>query len=312
MTTPATLEEFVDAGFADHAADAEGVFRRLADGLPLADTPRRAFLLANLATHVAGEHLARWDEGLAFLARIEGLPAFDPATPEGKGVRRLEAVLHLCAGRKDESERRLALAQPGGGVPEASARIRMLALAAQAFAFQGRTGEAGAMLDQALALAAYGPGKEDPAALQLAMAGNNIAITMEERTSRSPAEAALMVRAAAAGRAWWEVAGDWRNVEAAAYRLASSRLAAGDAAGAAASARECLRIVGENGPDAGEEFFGREILARSLAGGGDGAGARRERDAAAALLPAVEDAGFREYCAGELAKLDAGLSAGEE
>ncbi|NUN51944.1 MAG: hypothetical protein HUU06_04020, partial [Planctomycetaceae bacterium] len=107
---PATMEEFVDRGFEDHASDAAGVFDRLPSGLPLADTPRRCFLLAHLATHVAGEHLGRWDEGLALLARIGALPSFDPGTNEGRGVRRLEAVLHLCAGRKGEAERLLALA----------------------------------------------------------------------------------------------------------------------------------------------------------------------------------------------------------
>jgi hypothetical protein len=307
---PATLEEFVDRGFEDHAADAAGVFERLPSGLPLADTPRRGFLLAHLATHVAGEHLGRWEGGLALLDRIVALPAFDAATGEGKGVRRLQAVLHLCAGRRGEAERLLALAQPGGALPPASARIRMLAVAAAALGFQRRSAEASAILDEAEALAAYGPGKDDPASRELAMTGNNLAATLEERADRTPAETALMLRAAALGRTWWAVAGDWRNVERAEYRLALGHLAAGKREEAVRHARECLRIVRENGSDAGEEFFALWAVARTLAGSGDAAGARRERDAAAARMASVEDGGFRSFCAEELAKLDGVLARG--
>jgi hypothetical protein len=303
-----TLEEFVERGFADHSTDAEGVFRRLPEGLPLADTPRRAFLLANLATHVAGEHLQRFDEGLAFLGRIEALPAFDAAAPEGKGVRRLGATLHLCAGRKDESERLLALAQPGGAIPAASTRIRVLATASSARSYQGRTEEAGALLDEALALAAYGPGKEDPASRDLAVTGHNMACALEEKKGRTEAETAFMLRAAAMSRKYWEIAGDATSVERAEYRLAMSHIAAGMFREALGHGRECLAVIAANGADPGEEFFGRWTVARALAGLGDGAAARAERDAAAALLPRIEDPEFRALAGKELAVLDQSLT----
>jgi tetratricopeptide (TPR) repeat protein len=304
-----TLEEFVGKGWQDHATDAEGVFARLPEGLALVRDKAHLPALGGLVVHVAGEHLGRWDEGLALLERLTALPEWDPATPEAKAVRRGESVLHLCAGREAEAARLEEAGRSGGGLPAASDRIRVLATAASALGARKRTDDARRLFEDALALASYGPGKADPAARALAMTGNNLAVELENRPVRTPAERDLMLRAAHAGRTWWEVAGGWTEVERAEYRLAMSHLKAGDGAAALRHATRCREVVRENGDPPDEGFFAHEAMALAYAAVGDAEAARRERDAAAARLPAIADEGFRSYCAGELARLHASLTA---
>jgi hypothetical protein len=304
-----SFDEFLSQGWADHAADPRGVWDRLPRALALVEQPRHGAALAGLAAHVAGEHLGRFDDGVAFLEDLAGLPGWDAATPEAKAVRRLEAALHLCAGRKAEAARCEAQGRSGGSLPGASDRIRVLATAAAALAGQGRAEMALRWLEDARTLAAYGPGKEDPAARALAVAGNNLAVALEQKAERTPQERRLMLLAARTGRRWWEVAGGWREVERAEYRLAMSHLKAGDPASVALRhARACESIVKENGAEPGEAFFAKEVLARAHAAAGDRAAAHRARDDAAALLPRVEDEGFRSFCAAELASLDRALA----
>ncbi|MFB3910024.1 MAG: hypothetical protein ACE15D_16660 [Candidatus Eisenbacteria bacterium] len=306
-----TLEEFVAQGWKDHGDDAAGVWQSLPQGIALADTPQRIFALANLATHVSGEHLGLWDDGIAFLDRLAALDAIAGGTLEGKGLRRLQAVLDYCADRKESAEARLAVAQPGGSIRPESTRIRMLAVAASALAQHGRVAEAAAAFDEALALAdGYGPGADDPAARDLAVTGNNLSCALEELPSLDDARTALMLRAAETGRRFWEIAGGWMQVERAEYRLALSHLRAGLASEGLRHAQECLRIVEANGSDPGELFFAREAMARAQLALGDPRAAREERDAAAAALPRVEDEGFRAFCSEELKKLDAMLADG--
>jgi hypothetical protein len=302
-----TLEEFVSKGWQDHATDAVGVFARLPEGIALVRERAHLPALAGLVVHVAGEHLGRWDDGLALLRPLATLPVWDPATPEAKAVRRAESVLHLCAGRAEESARLEAAGRSGGALPAASDRIRVLATAASALAAQAKVDDARRLLEEALALAAYGPGRSDPAARALAVTGNNLAAELESRLSRTPAERDLMLRAAHVGRTWWEVAGGWMEVERAEYRLAMSHRKAGEGAAALRHATRCREIVRENGDPPDEAFFAHEAMALAYAAVGDADAARRERDAAAARLPAIADEGFRAYCAGELAKLHGAL-----
>lgn len=298
-----TFEEFSSRGWREHGTEAEAVWNGLPEGLELADTPARIFSLAHLAAHVAGDHLGRWDDGIAFLDRLAALPSFDPATLEGKGLRRLQGVLHYCAGRPEAAEERLALAQPGGAIPPQSVRVRMLAAAASALASNHRIADATRALDEALRLAEYGPNREDPAGRDLAVAGNNLACELEERAELTPPETAFMLRAAEVGRRFWEIAGGWLQVERAEYRLAMSHLRAGLMPQALAHAQECLRVVSENGSEAGEVFFAHEALAKVRHALGQHEAARADRRAAAAALPKITDDGFRSYCEGELEKL---------
>lgn len=302
-----TLDEFIGAGWRDHGDDAPGVWLRLPEGIPLANDSTDLYKLASLAAHVSGEHLGQWDDGIAFLGRLASVPKFDAASADGKGIYRLQGSLEYCAGRADRADERAAAANPGGDLPPASTRIRMLAVAASALAHHGRLDDAKTALDEALSLASYGPDAKDPAAQALAMTGNNMACEFENLPSRDAGQTAMMLLAAKLGRKYWEIAGGWMQVERAEYRLALSHLKAGLPELALPHAEECLRIVQQNDALPGEHFFAHEALALVRHALDQPDAARKERDAAAEAQPRVVDESFRAYCAGELAKLDATL-----
>ncbi|MBI3722379.1 hypothetical protein HY251_00260 [bacterium] len=301
------LAEFVQQGWQDHVKDSPSVMGRLPEGVSLVAKANDLPSLAALIVHVAGEHMGLWDEGLALLARLESLPVFDSASAEGKAVLRSQAVLNHCKGNREATKRLLERARTGGEVPDASDRIRVLATASSALAQQKRTKDATAALEEALSLASYGPKKTDPAARALAVSGNNLACELEQKEALTDSEKDLMLRAAFAGRKFWEIAGSWTEVERAEYRLALSHLRAGKTALALEHARKCLEIVLANGSEPAEVFFANEALARALAASGDREGARSSREKAAAVVSSVADEDSRDYCKGELAKLDASL-----
>ncbi len=298
-----TLAEFVSKGWADHAADAQGVFDRLPAGIELVEAPADLGPLSALIVHVAGEHLGRWEDGLHLLERLEELPAFDGETLPGKGVLRSKAILSWCAGDRAAADRYDALSYVGGEVPPASNRVRILATAASALAGQQRMKDARAAFDEAVRLAAYGPKAADPAAKALAITGNNLAVELENRATLPAEEMSLLLKAAKVGLEFWTVAGGWMERERAYYRLAMSHRKAGHAEEALESARMCMTIVKANGSDAGELFFAHEALALAHLVDDDRDAARAERDAAAAVLPTIADEGFRAFAAEELGKL---------
>lgn len=304
-----TLDNFMGQAWNDHATDSPGVWQRLPEGLALVTKAGDLPGFAALAVHVSGEHLGRWDDGLAFLGRLEALPVLaEGASPERKALARSKAILHRCKGDLASSERCEAAARTGGSVPAASDGIRVRAVAAAALAGQHRTADALREWKAALELAAYGPDKTDPAARALAVTGNNLACDLEGKKDRTAEETALMLEAATTARRFWEVAGGWREVSMADYRLAMSLMAAGQATTALTHAALCLALIEANGSDPGELFFAREVMARASQAVGDRAGALSERDRAAETVPGIADEGTRDYCKSELAKLDADLA----
>lgn len=302
MTT-SPLDEFVGSCWNDHAADATGVFERFGAGAALVTEARHVPPFAGIVVHVAGEHLGRWKEGLEILRRVERAPLVSDS-PEGRALARSRAVLELCAGDRAAAERSALAARSGASLPFASDLARILAIAAAALAGQGRALEAEAALDEAMSLAAYGPTAADPTARALAITANNLACAYEDRTNRTAAEDALMVRAARHARDWWGLAGTWLEAERAEYRLSSSHRHAGNAAAALEHARRGLRIVEVNGADPYEAFFAREQLTRAHLALGDGLAARRERASMAALVERVDDTDSRAACVEQLAALD--------
>jgi hypothetical protein len=308
------LDELVAKGWQDHAADPEGVLERLRGGVALVREPKDIPAISALIVHVSGEHLGRWNDGVALLEELERLPLFDRTTAEGKAVARGQAVLHRCAGRPDEAERCLeALSAPTGGDPAGqggvppSERIRVLAVAASALVGQKRLAEGARDFEEAVSLASYGPTSGDPAARSLAVTGHNLACELENRPALAPEEKELMLRAAFISRDFWAIAGGWMQAERAEYRLAMSHIKAGDPVTALAHARRCLAVVEENGADPGEAFFAHEAVARAMLAGGNGPGARAEREIMTGLLPKVPDDSLRQFCAEELEKLEADL-----
>jgi len=263
------LQTFVAQGWDDHAEDAAGVAARLPQGVALVKNEPEMLALANLAHHVFGEHLADWRAGQQFLRSLRELHWYDNHGESGNALRRYLASLKLAAGEGDDR------AEFGKGD---AVRIGALAAAALAPHDVGRAAE---LFEQALAQArgAKVP-DQDPMNRALAITGNNLACSLEEKADRSERERGLMILAAEAGREFWAKAGTWLETERAEYRLAMSWLAAGDAAQARSHAQACLDIVAAQAePPALERFFGWEAMARAERAAGDEAGfaAARER-----------------------------------
>lgn len=267
------LQTFVAQGWDDHAEDAAAVAARLPQGVPLVKTEPELLALANLAHHVFGEHLADWAGGERFLKSLRELPRYDNYGESGNALRRYLASLKLAAGGGDER------AEFGR-----SDAVRIGALAASALAAHDCT-RATALFEEALAQARSTKAPDsDPMNRALAITGNNLACTFEEKADRSERERDLMLLAAAAGREFWAKAGTWLETERAEYRLAMSWLAAGDAARSRTHAQACLDLIAaQSEPPALERFFGWEAMARAERAAGDDAAfaAARERVAAA-------------------------------
>lgn len=288
------FDPFLEQAWNDHAHDPAAVAQRLHEhAVALVQTGAQLVPMAHLAQHVLGEHLGRWREGLALLARLGALPVVDDAGRAA--LARFDAALRLAGGLDD---RRDALA-PGD-------RIRVTALAAGSLA-EHDAARAGRLLDEAVAAAdAAALPDTDPAHRALAVSGNNLAAALEERPDRSEAQRALMLRAAQVGRRFWALAGTWVETERAEYRLAMSWLQAGDTAQARQHAQNCLEIVrahpGEQGEVPLEAFFGWEALARVERAAGNTTGHAHAREQAAAWFQRLE-AGDQGWCRASLEAL---------
>lgn len=252
------FDGFLDQAWTDHATDAAGVADRLAEpGLGLLRQAADVAQLAHLAQHVHGQHLGRWSEGVAFQQRLAGLPLLPAGDPAAQAVARYTAALQLAGG--------LAAIDISG-----SDGARRAALAAAALAAHDPP-RARTLLEHAAGVADELP-DDDPAVRAVAVAGNNIAATLEEEPGYGEALRPLMIGAAEIARAHWARAGTGLETERAEYRLARCWLRAGDPARALHHARLCLRIVHEIDGAALERFFGLEVLALAQRASGDLAG----------------------------------------
>ena len=257
------FDTFADKAWDDHAVDSQAVAHRLGEGLALVTTEAELMRLMALAHHVHGQHNGTWRAGTAFIERLAALPPFAPEGASGQALRRCVASLAVCEGADANAEL---------GALTASDRIRVAAMAATNLS-EHDTARAATLLQQALAQAeAAGLAAADPMHRALAVAGNSIAATLEEKTVRSADERTLMILAAQTARYHWAIAGTWLEIERAEYRLAITWLKAGDLAQARTHAQNCLEIVAANDGAALERLFGWEALGRVERAAGNAAG----------------------------------------
>jgi hypothetical protein len=260
------FDTFIDQAWTDHADRPEAVATRLSEvGLGLLQQPEQVASLAALAVHVHGQHLGLWAEGLAFQQQMLALPWVKVGSPAAQTLQRHMAVLKLAGG--------LASGLAGGldndvaeqrGAPDRSEAARLNALAAVALNAHD-TQRARALLEAAIAaVEGSALADADPAVRALAVAGNNLATTLEDLPARGDSERDLMVLAAQAARTCWARAGTWLETERAEYRLAKTWLKASQPATALQHAQRCLDIVDQQPATpalALERFFGFEARA---------------------------------------------------
>ena len=262
---PVSFDTFMAQAWDAHAGQPEVVAARLASpGTHLATTPAQLGRLAGLLHHIHGTHLGAWDAGTQAL---QALLAHPQCTGQAQAeILRALATLALCRGDAPE------------GPPQSlTDRIRVTAMAAAHLA-ERDTPRAMALWQDALGQChALQPGAGDPCHRALAVTGNNLASTLEEKAMRTPAERQLMIEAAQAARLHWEQAGTWLEVERAEYRLARTWLKAGDASQARRHAQACQAIVQAQAAPALEHFFASEALALCAQAAGDGPGLAEAR-----------------------------------
>ncbi|MEP7180977.1 MAG: hypothetical protein ABI886_02175 [Betaproteobacteria bacterium] len=263
-----TFDTFLDEAWRDHGERPEEVAARLEQGYALIEMPAQIAPFARLIAHVDGEHLARWRDGAARLARLRSHPKWTGDGDAPAIVRRLIAALGVAGG--DEMESGL----------DGADRAHAHAVAAAALIEQRDTAAAIRHFRSALAAAAPGLPERDPAIRALAVASNNVASALEEQPLRDAGQTRAMLEAAAASREYWAQAGTWLETERAEYVLAKCHLAVGDAAAALEHAMACVAICERNGADGFERFFAQAALALARRAGGDAAGYASAKDAA--------------------------------
>ena len=286
------FEEFIRSAWAEHAEEPDDVAERLALSLDWVELPAHVAPFAGIVTHVFGEHLARFDDGVELLESMRRLPACH-GQAEALGIlSRSVAALRYASGE----ERALDVLAPQD-------RISVLANASGAILGRLDFGRAIAAYDEALRLAIkHRP--EARAQRSLAVAGNNLASSLEEKADRSAAETAGMLRAAEAALTYWAQAGTWLEVERAEYRLTRSLLQAGQAEAAIDHARQCIAVCAANDAQPFERFFGEAVLAIAHRNAGDQAGFATARERALALFEQVPD-DEQQWCSPELKELHA-------
>jgi hypothetical protein len=287
------FETFIGQAWTDHAEAPQAVADRLGEATALAGDEGQLNQLMNLAHHVHGEHLGAWPQGIAFIEHLSTAPAFVAGGASGQAARRFIASLRLSGGQAD-----------GLDALTPSDRIRVLAMAAANLGSREPL-RAGGLLRDALDLAQRTDlPANDPMNRALAVTGNNIACTLEEKPERSADERDLMILAAQTTRRHWAIAGTWLETERAEYRLANTWLQAGDLVRAREHAQACLEIVAAHDGAALERLFGWEALGLVERAAGNATGhaqaLARAREAFAEL-----DEADKSWCAASIDKLAA-------
>ena len=286
-----TFDAFIESAWNDHGDRPAEVADRIAASTGLVATADRIAPYARLATHVYGEHLGEWERGVRLLESLRALPAYDAGPAAEGAIARGIGALRYAEGDASAVDS-LVLDE----------RIAAIATASAALAGRGDHGRAIAALERALALGESGLPDGSPALRAIAVAGNNLASALEEKTERDAAQTRGMVAAAEAALRYWMRAGTWLEVERAHYRLARSLLCAGRPRDAAASARRCLDVCVAHEAPAFERFFGHAALAAALRASGDAAAFEAARLDALDCYEEVP-ADEQRWCAGDLAAI---------
>ena len=223
-----SVERLIADGWRDHEKDPQGVHDSLARSVMLVSCEVQLQAFSRLLTHVHAEHLNNRGAGMLVLDQLrvrfehEAGAAYRPATTS-------IAILRFIDGDATALD-------PLTGEERASA----LATAASALAWHQQLDQALTSFQRARAEGSEGLPEGSPAMRALAVAGNNLAVTLERRPDRDERQTTAMVEIADAALEYWKQAGGWLEVERAHYRCARSRIQAGRLFEAIDCAERCL------------------------------------------------------------------------
>lgn len=241
------FSNYLNQNWEEHANASEKVAAGIPAGIKLINEGTQISQLANLITHLFGEHLGDFEAGIEHLNTLMKNPL---VTAE------IAAALN-CS--------KVMLGYAAGNVTDWSQftpaeKVRVYCGAAGIKAARNEIGLAEKDFRSALALAAE-ISADDPVNRWLAICSNNLACALGEKSSLSADEEVLMLLAAHTGRKYWQIAGTWLEIERAEYRLAQSYLKARDFINSIKHANQCLTVCETNNAAALEFFFAYEAIA---------------------------------------------------
>ena len=244
-----TFKEYLSDAWSIHATEPKKIADEFKQHFNLMESEDDVMAITRLIVHVCGEHLGEWTRGIELLRKLKNNATIkDPSE-----MNRYMAILNLGNNPYTSID---------NFSPSDQARI--YASTASALTHLGGLKNAEKFLKLASEIISTQLPKEDAANKALAMAGNNIACSMEDKSQLDNSEVQLMILAATLARKHWEIAGTWKEVERAEYRLARSYLKAGQLNESLQHAKTCLEINSQNNNEALEVFFGLEALALVL------------------------------------------------
>lgn len=238
---------YLNQSWNNHAKKTIEVVQSFPEGLKLITEASHISQLAGLITHVMAEHLGKFAEGHELLNKLESLSINNEET--NAAVKRSKAILSYSENQS------ISLLEYS-----LSDQIRITSATASALLGLNKISEAVESFKKSLQLGESLDTK-DPAIRSLAIAGNNLASSLEEKSNLNDQEKDLMITAAKAGRKYWEIAGGWLETERAEYRLSQSYLKAGDYINSIKHANLCLTICEKNQAEPLEFFFAYEAIA---------------------------------------------------
>lgn len=239
-----TFNDYLDNAWSTHATDPKKLADEFKSHFSLMESEDDVMAMASLIVHVCGEHLGEWEKGIDLLRKLKN----NATIKDKEQMNRLMAILNLGNNPNSSMEHF-----------SSSDQARIYSTTASALANLGGIKNANKLLTKAAEIASSLK-KEDPAQRSLAIAGNNMASSLEEKIDRTDAETELMIHAAHLARIHWEMVGTWKEVERAEYRLGKTYLKAQRFDKALHHAEKCLSIVSENNDEALESFFAYEVL----------------------------------------------------
>lgn len=243
------FESYLNQAWEDHAIQPERVASEFSSAQFLVETGDQLTQLIGLVIHVMGEHLGYWKKGVLFIQSLQDHPKYAVGSETENAALRAIAVLNTCADRPVNLE-----------LFSHSDQIRILAASASALGARDSERAKG-LLERGLSRSAIGLDNKDPALRALAVTGNNLASTLEEKANRSIAETKLMILAAQTGRKYWEMAGTWLEVSRAEYRLAATYVKAEELDKALYHAQKCLELCRVNKASEEDMLYSREAIA---------------------------------------------------
>lgn len=244
-----TFSDYIQEAWKNHSAQCKKVAAEFSQGATLAKSDEELKQLVDLVTHVLGEHLGEWKEGILFLTTLKNQKSLAKNSMAQNAITRSLAAFQISAEQT-----------PDLRSFSRSDQICILALASSLLCDRDFK-KSKRLLGQAVALAETNIERNDPANRAIAVTSNNFACGLEEKDARTSEETEWMILCARMSRKFWELAGSWLEISRAEYRLAMVYLQNQDLVRAFTHAQNCLALCRANNAEDLDMYFAYEAVA---------------------------------------------------